>query len=37
MGTREGTVLAALLTGQVVKFFVRRVRKPVEKLLTCDG
>lgn len=36
VGTREGTVLAALLTGQVVKFFVRRVRKPVEKLLTCD-
>lgn len=36
VGTREGTVLAALLTGQVVKFFVRRVRKPVEKLLVCD-
>lgn len=36
VGTREGTVLAALLTGQVVKFFVRRVRKPVEKLLMCD-
>lgn len=33
VGTREGTVLAALLTGQVVKFFVKRVRKPVEKLL----
>lgn len=33
VGTREGTVIAALLTGQVVKFFVKRLRKPVEKLL----
>lgn len=33
VGTREGTVIAALLTGQMVKFFVRRLHKPVEKLL----
>ena len=33
VGTREGTVIAALLTGQIVKCFVRRLRKPVERLL----
>ena len=33
VGTREGTVIAALLTGQVVKFFVKRLRKPVERVL----
>lgn len=33
VGTREGTVIAALLTGQIVKCFVRRLRIPVERLL----
>ncbi len=33
VGTREGTMIAALLTGQIVKCFVRRLRKPVERLL----
>lgn len=34
VGTREGTVIAALCTGFVVKFFNGLLRKPVEKLLT---
>lgn len=33
VGTREGTVIAALLTGMAVKFFSKRVKEPVEKLL----
>ena len=32
-GTREGTIIAAVCTGFVVKFFDRLVRKPLEKLL----
>ncbi len=32
-GTREGTVIAALLTGLSVKFFTRLVKKPVERIL----
>ena len=32
-GTREGTVIAALLTGFVVKFFTRLLAKPVERIL----
>ena len=33
-GTREGTVIAALLTGMVVKFFVRKLKKPLEAVLS---
>lgn len=33
VGTREGTVIAALCTGFVVKFFNRLLRKPLEKIL----
>lgn len=33
-GTREGTVIAALLTGFVVKFFTKRLRVPMERLIT---
>lgn len=33
-GTREGTVIAALCTGLVVKFFRRLTEKPLQKLLT---
>ena len=32
-GTREGTIIAAVCTGFVVKFFDRLVREPLEKLL----
>ncbi len=32
-GTREGTIIAAVLTGFVVKFWNKLVRKPLEKLL----
>ena len=34
VGTREGTVLSALLTGLVVKFFTKRLHGPVTGLLT---
>ncbi len=33
VGTREGTLIAALLTGTAVKFFTKRIRKSVEKVL----
>ncbi len=33
VGTREGTVISALLTGFVVKFWNKLTRKPVEKIL----
>lgn len=33
VGTREGTVIAALCTGLVVKFFQKYLTKPVEKIL----
>jgi len=33
VGTREGTVIAALCTGIVVKFFQKHLTKPVEKVL----
>ncbi len=33
-GTREGTVIAALFTGVVIKFFTPRLRAPLERLLT---
>lgn len=34
VGTREGTVLSAILTGFVVKFFQKRLRKPLESILS---
>ena len=33
VGTREGTVITALLTGVVVKFFVKILSKPTNKIL----
>ena len=36
VGTREGTVIAALTTGLVVNFFYKRINKAVSSLL-CDG
>lgn len=33
VGTREGTVISALLTGFVVKLFLKIVKKPLESLL----
>lgn len=33
-GTREGTVIAALCTGIVIKFFTPRLRGPLERILT---
>lgn len=34
VGTREGTVLTALLTGLVVNFFVKRISSPVNSVLS---
>lgn len=36
VGTREGTVISALTTGICVKFFIKRLQKPISSLL-CDG
>ncbi|MDE5755303.1 MAG: YitT family protein [Oscillospiraceae bacterium] len=33
VGTREGTVLAAILTGLVVKFFTKRLSEPISQIL----
>ncbi len=33
VGTREGTIISACLTGVTVKFFTRRLKKPLEKIL----
>ena len=33
VGTREETIIAALLTGFVIKFFTKRIRKPLEKIM----
>lgn len=33
VGTREGTVISALCTGMVVKFFTKRIKAPVENVL----
>lgn len=33
-GTREGTVIAALCTGVVIKWFTPRLRRPLERILT---
>jgi len=32
-GIREGTLIVAALTGVAVKFFVRLVKEPLEKIL----
>ena len=37
VGTREGTVISALLTGFVVKLFLKFVKKPLESLLTSNS
>ena len=34
IGTREGTIIAAVCTGIVVKFFVKRLQSPLSNLLT---
>lgn len=34
VGTREGTVISAVFTGFIVKFFNRVLKEPMEKLLT---
>ena len=34
VGTREGTVISAVLTGFAVKFFTKRLKKPLDKILT---
>lgn len=33
VGTREGTIISALMTGVVVKFFIHRLKRPVDKIL----
>ena len=33
VGTREGTIISALLTGVVVKFFSKRLKKPLDTVL----
>ena len=33
-GVREGTLLAALCTGLVVKFFTRRLKDPLDRILS---
>lgn len=37
IGTREGTLIAAVCTGLFVKLFTRLLRKPLEKLLTSSS
>lgn len=34
VGAREGTVISALFTGVVVKFFTKRLKEPVEGVIT---
>lgn len=34
VGTREGTVISALLTGFVVKFFSKKLKAPINRILT---
>ena len=35
VGTREGTIISALFTGIIVKFFCRKIEKPLDEIL-CD-
>ena len=37
VGTREGTVIAAVLTGMMVKVYQKRLRGVVEKMISCDA
>lgn len=34
IGTREGTILTALLTGLIVNFFVKRISSPIDNMLS---
>ncbi len=34
IGTREGTILTALLTGVMVNFFVKRISEPINSILS---
>ena len=34
MGTREGTVITAILTGIVVNIYIRKIRLPIIRILT---
>lgn len=34
VGTREGTIISALLTGFAVKFFIKAFKKPISKLIS---
>lgn len=34
IGTREGTIISALLTGAIVKFFTKLMNKPLNKILS---
>ena len=34
VGTREGTIISALLTGNVVKFFSKRINRPFNRILS---
>ena len=33
VGTREGTIISALFTGIIVKFFCRKMEKPLDEIL----
>lgn len=33
VGTREGTIISAFLTGIVVKFFTKRLKKPLDRIM----
>ena len=37
IGTREGTILSAFLTGLTVKFFIRRIQPPLNRILTGEN
>ena len=36
VGTREGTIISALLTGVVVKFFTGKLKEPINDILVAD-
>lgn len=36
VGTREGTIISALLTGVVVKFFTSKLKEPINDILVSD-
>ena len=37
IGTREGTILSAFLTGLTVKFFIRRIQQPLNRILAGEN